>query len=282
MGRSGHKGDMEQTLTKPQRHPRWLLTVLLAVPALGIAALDLLFLVDPVGLVETLDFLTVAGTWLGFAGLYVALPVVVMVLVTWPPALAHARMYVRSVLGRLNLDRKAERDLLLRLDQFENSPDLITLGQLYGDAGLHDQAIPPLVRAAEIDPGEARIHFLLARSLNALGQREPARQAAEHAIALDPKVGYGRAVLLGGELALAAGDADRAAALARMYQDAHGDDSAGLLLTARTADARGETDIRNSALTRLLELGPGNGKRYSPEESLARHTARRMLARAGK
>jgi len=270
---------MEQTLTPGTQRPRWFLTAILAVPALAIATLGVLFVVSPLALVETLDVLTRVGGWLAIAGLYVVLPVGVLVITAWPPALAGLRLYLRGVFGRLNLDRKTERDLLLRLEQFENSPDLVSLGQLYGDAGLHTQAIPPLLKAAQIDPGEARIHFLLARSLRALGQREPARRAADHAISLDPQVGYGRALLLAGELALLDNDLERAAGLAHAYHEQHGDDSAGLLLTARTADARGETEIRDSALTRLLELGPGNGKRFTPEESLARHTARRLLGR---
>jgi tetratricopeptide (TPR) repeat protein len=270
---------MEQPLTPRPQPVRWVLTTILALPALGIATLGILYATAPIAFVEALEILETGGSWLSMAGLYVVLPLAALVLVAWPPALAGLRLYLGGLFGKLNLDRKAERDLLLRLEQFENSPDLVNLGQLYGDAGLHDQAIPPLVKAAEIDPNEARIHFLLARSLHALGQLGPARQAAEHAISLDPQVGYGRAVLLAGELALRDDDLDRAAGLARMYQDEHGDDSAGLMLTARTADARGETELRDSALTRLLELGPGNGKRFSPEESLARHTARRMLGR---
>ncbi|MFQ5507651.1 MAG: tetratricopeptide repeat protein [Planctomycetota bacterium] len=267
-----------QGTERPSR--QWQLTILLSLPALLIALLFLVHREDPVLHARILrqgeSLLSLGLSILGFG----LLPLGLVFFAAYPPAWHHARIVLGKWKQRLYFDRKAERDILLRLEQFENAPDLTNLGQLYVDAGMLDRAAPVLSKACEMDPGDARVHFLIARALAAAGQVEPARVAANRALALDADIAFGRCQLLACELALRAGDPTNAFELASAYRGKNGDNIQGLLLLARAAHALDNAEERNLALSRLLEIPPTRGKRFSPEEALARVRAKGALERS--
>jgi tetratricopeptide (TPR) repeat protein len=63
----------------------------------------------------------------------------------------------------------------------------LNLGTLLSKSNRIDEAIPLLSRAAEIAPGEFKVHYQLAKAYFDSSQWEPARQQAEAAVKLSPK-----------------------------------------------------------------------------------------------
>lgn len=69
----------------------------------------------------------------------------------------------------------------------QNDPEkLVLLGQLYGDHGQYADAIRPLVRAAQLDPGSYDAWHNLGLSYFRLQRYKEARQPLEKAVALRP------------------------------------------------------------------------------------------------
>ena len=62
----------------------------------------------------------------------------------------------------------------------------LNLGSLLEKSSRFDEAIPLLVRAVEIAPGEFKVHYELARAYFDSNRFEPARQQAQEAVKLNP------------------------------------------------------------------------------------------------
>ena len=71
----------------------------------------------------------------------------------------------------------------------------LNLGSLLAKSSRFDEAIPLLTRAAEIAPGQFKVHYELARAYFDSNRFELARQQAEKAVALDPKESSGHYLL---------------------------------------------------------------------------------------
>ena len=71
----------------------------------------------------------------------------------------------------------------------------LNLGVLFSKSNRFDDAIPLLQRAAEIAPGEFKVHYELAKAYFDSTQWKPARQQAEEAVKLDPKDSSGHYLL---------------------------------------------------------------------------------------
>ena len=71
----------------------------------------------------------------------------------------------------------------------------INLGSLLAKSSRYDEAILLLTHAAEIAPGEFKVHYELARAYFEASRFEPARQQAEQAVTLDPKNSSGHYLL---------------------------------------------------------------------------------------
>jgi len=88
----------------------------------------------------------------------------------------------------------AEAEFRRALELSPNSADSNDLyGRMLAAQGRHDEAIPFVTRAQELDPLSHRTD--LAAALLRAGRYEEARPAAEHAVALDPGYGRGHATL---------------------------------------------------------------------------------------
>jgi Flp pilus assembly protein TadD len=81
-----------------------------------------------------------------------------------------------------------------------NDPEKLTLlGQLFGDAGDFTDALDPLTRAVQLDPGSFEAQHDLGLTFFRLQRYSEARQPLESAVALRPDF-YGSVVMLGATL----------------------------------------------------------------------------------
>jgi protein O-GlcNAc transferase len=110
-----------------------------------------------------------------------------------------ARQSVACVQAMNNESSDAVRHSCERLFD-PNDPDkLTTLGMLYGENGRYSDAIPPLTRAAQLDPESFEVYHNLGLTYFRLRQFGEARGPLEKAVALRPNF-FGSNALLGATL----------------------------------------------------------------------------------
>lgn len=81
-----------------------------------------------------------------------------------------------------------------------NDPEKLTmLGELYGEAGWFEQALPPLTRAVQLDANSYEAWHNLGLTYFRLQRYKEAREPLQKAVALRPEA-YGSVVMLGGTL----------------------------------------------------------------------------------
>ena len=115
----------------------------------------------------------------------------------------------------------------------QNDPEkLVLVGQLYGDHGHFADAVPPLLRATELDPGSFDAWHNLGLSYFRLKRYQDARQPLEKAVALRPDL-FATLNLLGATLYVL------------------GDDKAALPVLERAHQLRPEDDQLKAALDQL-------------------------------
>jgi len=102
----------------------------------------------------------------------------------------------------------AAREVCHRMFDPTNPEKLTLLGQLFGDAGAFTDAVDPLKRAAQLDPGSFEAWHNLGVTYFRLHQYADARAPLEKAVSLRPDF-YGSVVLLGATLYML-GDNDAA------------------------------------------------------------------------
>jgi tetratricopeptide (TPR) repeat protein len=93
----------------------------------------------------------------------------------------------------------AARDVCHRMFDPSNPEKLTLLGQLFGDAGAFADAVDPLKRAVQLDPGSFEAWHNLGVTYFRLQQYPDARAPLEKAVSLRPDF-YGSVVLLGATL----------------------------------------------------------------------------------
>jgi Flp pilus assembly protein TadD len=93
----------------------------------------------------------------------------------------------------------AARDVCRRMFDPTNPEKLTLLGQLFGDAAAFTDAVDPLKRAAQLDPGSFEAWHNLGVTYFRLQQYSDARPPLEKAVSLRPDF-YGSVVLLGATL----------------------------------------------------------------------------------
>lgn len=104
-----------------------------------------------------------------------------------------------------------------------NDPERLTLlGQLFGDAGAYQDALEPLKRAVQLDPGSFEAWHNLGLTYFRLQQYTEARAPLEKAVTLRPDY-YGSVVLLGATLYMLGNDAAALPVLERAHRLNPGD-----------------------------------------------------------
>ena len=270
---------MDDPITEPPARGTKAALILL-VPAVFLLLLQLLWFVSPPALASITGLIEAAASriWIVIG---LALLGLVAASLAWPPLWPRIRLAMARNGARLSLDRKAARDLQARLKDFQNAPDLISLGELYVDAHDPRLAIPALNAGLELEPENARAHHAMAKSLRMAGHPDEARKFAEAAIGLDPELAFGSALQLAGELALGASDATRARELAIERRRRFGDSILGHFLEAQAAIDLNDGARARELIAELRKLPPGNGKRFSPQEALARAEAKMLRIPGG-
>ncbi|MEZ5988732.1 MAG: hypothetical protein R3F30_06345 [Planctomycetota bacterium] len=262
---------------RPRTRP--LAWILLAAAVALVAAPQVLFLADPGLLARILavaDVVLAHGLQVVLLGL---LPLLVLLLVLNPVLWWRFRAFVRRYRQRLEFDEVRAQHLYRTLHEHPSALNLLEFARLLCEAHRYPQALPFLAAALEKDDKDPWIHHYLARCFQALDLPQKAFEHASQAFLLDPDLGTGENLLLTDELALAIGNAQVGYNLADRFHTLYGDSIRGLLYLARALHDLGRQDEAHQALRKLLDLGPSRGRRYLPEEHLARIAARRALAR---
>lgn len=202
----------------------------------------------------------------------------VLTLLLWPPAWPRIRLAWGRFMRRLSFDAKAARDLRARLVDFENPSDLQALGRLYLDAGQAAASLPMLTRAVELEPDNARGAWLLGQAYVGIAQHEAATQAFDAAIARDPEIGFGNALLDRARTAARLDDATATKHFAEEHERRFGPCVENLWLQAEAARATGDAEARQETLARLLEIPV---EKPSAQDALYRAKAK-MAYRGGR
>lgn len=117
-----------------------------------------------------------------------------------------------------------------------NDPDKLTLlGQLFGDAGAYQDALEPLKRAVQLDPGSFEAWHNLGLTYFRLQQYAEARAPLEKAVTLRPDY-YGSVVLLGATLYMLGEDAAALPVLERAHRLNPGDAQTNAVLEKLRAE----------------------------------------------
>ncbi len=249
------------------------LLVLGLLPGLGY----LYYQADPRGLVEWLVSIQSILGVIGATLLVVLLPLFVLLLLVYAPARHAITLWWQGLSKRFSFDRARARDLIGRLQQFENVPDLQELGRLYLDSGQPVLAVEPLGRAVALEPQNAEAHYWLARCLEAGNAHAPALEHARESVRIDPKIGFGEALLLAGRLALRLDLPEEAKQHAERALAVSGENLATFMLLAEAERNCGRQDDAQKALLAALEHPPANGKSDSAREAVLRRRAKSML-----
>ena len=196
----------------------------------------------------------------------------------YPPAPAYLRRALHRWRQALLLDQQA---LLLRLDelrQFETAGRHLEVGRMLVRARKHEQAIPHLARAIELDESTAGAWHQLGLALFALHQWPAAARAFERAENLDPGHAFGDALLHFGRCLLEVKDGRALLALETHARQHGGGPRSWLWL----AEARGRAGDAGGALAALRQAAAKPTVKLSPEDAWCRARARvRLWGRGG-
>lgn len=201
------------------------------------------------------------------------------VVLTSPTLRAHAKLILGSFRRKLHFDTKAARDLRARLLDFENASDLTSLARVYLDADRVREALPLLARSYELEPENARTAWLFGRALTRVGQPQQAALALDAALAKDPEIGFGEALLERARLAVRLDDAASAKARAEEHARRNGPMLENLWLQAEAARIDDRPDDRMRILQQAHELAIPTP---SPTEVLCRARIEKTLRSGGR
>jgi len=257
----------------------WLPRILALILGILIVVPQVLWFADPVVLSQVLVLTEQGLGWLQHFGLYILLPALVLVFLLFPEAWPRMRIHIRRFREGHQFDQLRAMQLLRGLGGDPNPMDLKEIGAMLCDAHRYPEAIPFLELSIQGAPDEAWTHHYLALAYKGTRQTQKAFEEASKAFRLDPDLGTGDHLLLTAELALATGQAQVGLNLAERYNKAFGESIRSLQLQARALHDLGRKDEIRPILEKLMEFGPGRGKRFGPEEQLSRLRARRALSR---
>ncbi|PIE21950.1 MAG: hypothetical protein CSA62_14875 [Planctomycetota bacterium] len=278
-----HTVNDSPSTTTPSSKPRLGLIpgMLLVLPALLLLGLQLLFVVAPVQLGKLQSFSHKAGDQL-YLFPALALPLFLILALSWPPFLPRLRMSLARLWQRLNVDRKAIRELLGRIEHFASPRDLTELAGHYNDAGQHKEALAYLATALENGSEDPRTHREAARALYELGAMPQALHQIELALQRDPELGFGSARLLAAEIASLAGEAEQAELHARISLETKGESVLALFWLARALWQQGRKAEAREALQALKLLPKDPGRQRDPKSDWARARAKLALRTGGR
>lgn len=260
----------------------WLPRILALILALLILVPQVLWFTSPVLLSQTFVLGERLIGWLQDFGLYILLPGLVLVFLLLPEAWPRFQIRLRKFRQGHQFDQLRAIQLFRGLGQDPNPMDLKEIGTMLCEAHRYQEAIPFLELSTKEAPKEAWTWHYLALAYQALHQTDKAFDAASTAFRLDPDLGTGDHLLLTAELALETQQPQVGLNLAERSNLVFGESIRSLSLQARALfDLDRKSEIP-PLLEKLLEFGPGRGKRYTPEEKLIRIQSRRALSRGSR
>jgi tetratricopeptide (TPR) repeat protein len=167
-----------------------------------------------------------------------------------------AEAYVRT-------DRTEEACSLVR-GQLEKHPDeirlLLRLGNLYYMQEEYALMVKPLQRVIELDPKEARAHYLLAKAYE--GEKNPIQEIVELTQAIALKEDYSEAYLMRGTLLLEMGQTAEAESDAEKLKELQPDEEQTLILCGRIRYAQQKPEEVLDYFTQVVEQNPFNENAY--------------------
>ena len=234
---------------------------------------------DPV-LLSTIQRVAGRGFgWLQDFGLYILLPGLALLFLLLPEAWPRFLIRLAKFRQGHQFDQLRAMNLLRGLGSEPNPMDLKEIGTMLCEAHRYAEAIPFLELSIAGAPDEAWTHHYLARAFQNTNQGQKAFERSSKAFLLDPDLGTGSNLLLTAELATLTDQPQVGLNLSERFNKVFGESISSLQFQARSLyDLDRKPEIR-PILEKLLEFGPGRGKRFSPQEQLTRIRCRRALAR---
>lgn len=211
--------------------------------------------------------------------LYLAGAAVVLALL-WPPFPAAIRYGFAGLRSLLQRDARPYQRALAALQGFESAQRQLDAGRAALAIGDAKAALPHLVRAVELDPALWSAHHLLGTALLELGRNGQAIEALSRAVAGEPDLGFGDALLRLGRARMLAGDPAAAAADLERHARLHGGSRKSHYWLGRCRLAIGDRDGARAAF-RIAAAAPPPRRTLPPEEALFRARARTALWRSG-
>ncbi len=162
------------------------------------------------------------------------------------------------------IDENAAKYFYVTLDNVRRLPGLAEaygkLARVYEAQGLDDAALTVYRRAIELGDGEDLYawHYHAGLVAARLGRADEARGSLERALELKPD--YTPVYMRLGDLALDAGDLDRAKKMFDEYVKRRSDDAAGSLALARLAGKRGDWQAVVNQVNAAREIGAIGGQ----------------------
>ena len=197
----------------------------------------------------------------------------------YPPAPAFVRRALHRSRQALLLDQQALLLRLADLRQFETAARHLEVGRMLRQARKHEQAIPHLGRAVELDETMAGGWHQLGLALFALHQWPAAARCCERAEALDPGHAFGDALLVLGRCLFMVKDG-RALATLEEHARRHGGGPRSWLWLA---EARARAGDSSGAVAALRQAAQNPTVALSPEDGWFRALARvRLWGKGGR
>lgn len=220
------------------------------------------------------------GALLGGLATY-AVPVVVLLLVAWPPFVPGLRLWLARMKDRMSVDQGPMLTAQDRLRHLETAPDHVTVGLAQLRLGQAARAIPHFGRALALEPTHVAARFHLGRALLQLGAVGEAKLALADVVRTDPGHAFGRAMLELAEACERTGDDETADRILADHERAHGPHRRAALARGRIALRRGDRAAARAHLDQAAARPPAGTRRLTPDESFDRARARVLRLRCG-
>ena len=211
----------------------------------------------------------------------VAVPLVAVALIAWPPFLPGIRLWIARMRDRMSVDQGPMLTAQDRLRHLETAPDHVTVGLAQLRLGQAARAIPHFGRALALDPSHVAARFHLGRALLQVGAVDEARLALADVVRMDPAHAFGRARLEFAEACERTGDDVAADQALADHEREYGPQRRSDLARGRIALRRGDRDAARAFLERAIASPQPGTRRLTPDEAFDRARARVLRWRCG-
>ncbi len=247
---------------------------LLWLPLVWSLSLVTAFLSDPVLAQEMQHQLHGIGS----SALWITLVAASLLALNWPPFLPAIRYGWQRMLANLRVDRSPLLKAQTELRRFESGPGHLEAGRAAIGARDFQAAIGHLLRSLEMDPDRPAALYLLGQAMIGLGRPDQALRPLLRAVEIEPGHAFGSALLWVGRAWMLVGQHEKASAALRRHQRDHGGSRRSGFWLGQCRKALGDAEGAAAAFQQAAALHSGNVA-ATAEEAFYGARARAALSR---